>query len=149
VPPGRVVREPVSIVDIMPTVLALAGAPVPAGVEGKVLLGDGAAPSGHRGPVVAELYRDTSLNLQLAVREGQHKLVQSLKVPRVELYDLDRDPGETAPAGLGPDRLAALRGEMAGWLGAAWPTYVRHGAPAQLALDAEQVKALRALGYLE
>jgi arylsulfatase A-like enzyme len=146
--PGQVVREPVSIMDVTPTLLGVAGLPVPRGIEGERLLSDGLRGVGRRAPLVAELYR-SFLTLQLAVRDGPDKFIQSLKFPRVEFYDLAADPGERAPRGLPTDRRRALRAEMARWLAGAWPAYARRGAPSRVTLDAGQVEALRALGYLE
>jgi arylsulfatase A-like enzyme len=147
--PGQVATEPVSLVDVTPTILDLLRAPAPAGIEGRPLVSDEGQPVPARRLLVAELYRQSMLNFQIAVREGSQKFMQSLKSPRVEFYDLERDPGETKRAGLDPARRDRLRAETAGWVAANWPRAagLRDGAP--VVLDAEKLKALRALGYVE
>jgi arylsulfatase A-like enzyme len=82
----------VSLVEVMPTVLELVGAPIPA-IDGTSLLPvlrggraiDRAAYSESMYPV-----RFGASPLR-AVRDGRFKLIEA---PRPELYDLDRDPRE-------------------------------------------------------
>lgn len=45
-PPGSEVRDPVSLIDLPPTILALAGAPRPAQMQGRALFGAGPAKAG-------------------------------------------------------------------------------------------------------
>jgi choline-sulfatase len=95
--PRRAIPEQVRIVDVMPTVLDLLGAPVPASVQGKSLL---PLARGERLELVAlcESWRPRlryGWSALLAVRDGRHKLVQA---PRPELYDLRADPAESRNA---------------------------------------------------
>jgi hypothetical protein len=123
--------------------------PAPDGIEGRPLVGENGQALPGRGLVVAELYRRSMLNFQIAVRDGEDKFIQALKSPRVEFYDLARDPGEARPTGLDADRRDRLRTETAGWVAASWSrtSGLQEGGP--VVLDAERVRALRALGYLE
>jgi arylsulfatase A-like enzyme len=147
VPSGRVVTEPVSIMDVAPTVLWAAGLPPPPGMEGQALLPE-ISPDTRRPTLTAELYRRSKLNLQVAVRQGRRKLIQSLNVPRVEFYDLEADPKETVSALTEEERLT-LRQGLAGWMSAQWLAQSDRAAPARVALEQGQVEALRALGYVE
>lgn len=90
----RVVTEPVHMVDVMPTLLALAGASADAGhpLDGKDLwptLADG-KPSPHE---------DILINVEAvrgAIRKGNWKLVMWATLPgKIELFDLATDPSES------------------------------------------------------
>ena len=96
--PGRlapaVVNEPLHHVDIMPTLLALAGG---SGSPDKPFDGKNALAtleSGQPSP-----HEDILINVELfrgAIRKGKWKLIQVALLPeRIELYDVVNDPGET------------------------------------------------------
>ncbi|MBM4391543.1 MAG: sulfatase-like hydrolase/transferase, partial [Deltaproteobacteria bacterium] len=133
----RVVKEPVSSVDFSPTILTLAGLPVPTGLDGH------AQPGGTTVPY-AETY-------QLVDRFGiaPHRVLVEgnllyLGTPRPELYDYVADPGTaTDLAASRPDDLARL-GKQLEALGASPPG---QGAAAAEA-DADTLAALAALGYV-
>jgi arylsulfatase A-like enzyme len=86
----------------------------------------------------------------MALRRGREKLVIAERDAPGELYDLEADPGETRDlAPLRPERTAALREELLGWV-----ARMRREAEARgtLAVPSEAphpVDALRALGYVE
>jgi arylsulfatase A-like enzyme/uncharacterized protein HemY len=92
---GVTSAETVGLIDVMPTVLEMAGIPVPAEVQGKSLV-----PSFFRPGAAADrlAYSETFYpryhygwsDLQ-SVQDGRFKLILA---PVPELYDLDRDPGE-------------------------------------------------------
>ena len=88
-----VVKEPLHHVDLMPTLLAVAGAKGSAdhpfdGKDASATLADG-APSPHEDLLInAELFRG-------AIRKGNWKLVKLATLPgKTELFDLSKDPGE-------------------------------------------------------
>jgi arylsulfatase A-like enzyme len=112
--------SPVSLVDLAPTLLELAGAPIPPGFGGRSLVPAlrGAAPS--PAPVFAETSSRFltpgerhagafagSLRL-IAVRDGSGALVSE------KLFDLREDPNEQAPLGDHPE-LAELRRALAAY----------------------------------
>ena len=89
----RIVDEPLAMVDVMPTVLALAGAEGGPDhpFDGKDIwpvLADG-APSPHEDVLInVEAFRG-------AIRKGNWKLVKIALLPgKTELFDLSKDPGE-------------------------------------------------------
>jgi choline-sulfatase len=95
---GRDVTVPVSLVDLMPTVLAAAGADAPPQIDGRSLA---AALSGGAPDVDAErpLLASTSMPRDLfgwqplaSARSGRWKYVAA---PAPRLFDLEQDPGET------------------------------------------------------
>ena len=106
---------PVSGIDLLPTLAAIAAAPVPAGVEGRSLLPlmraaapqlMGSSPPPDAGaitpevgkvptdvrPVISETVRLNAY--RRAVRVGDLKLIHAMDENRSELYDLEADPGE-------------------------------------------------------
>lgn len=92
----REVADPVRSVDIMPTALDLLGVEVPRGISGVSLapLMAGATPE-----LGLDAYSEAMYPLHhygwsdlRALRSGRYKVIDA---PRPELYDIDRDPGES------------------------------------------------------
>ena len=135
---GEVVSEPVSLIDVFPTVAALLPAQPSAEVMG-VDLGSGSL--SQRPGVVAELF-----GRHEALRGRRWKLIVDNESEEVELYSLEQDPGEdTEMSGAAPDQYRRL----AEILEAA--DHGRH-APSlvtEAELDTATVEALRALGYTD
>ena len=95
VPAGTVVRRQATHLDLMPTLLAVAGLPIPAQCQGRDLRPwwvAGAAPAGPEAPAFQEL--DLSSGLWLAVREGRRKAIVGKEPDKPQYYALDEDPGE-------------------------------------------------------
>jgi arylsulfatase A-like enzyme/Flp pilus assembly protein TadD len=140
---GRTVEEPVSLADVAPTILALAGAPPLAGASGRDL-GPELRGSARRAEGVYLETLATQLDFGwsplLALRTDRWKLVRA---PRPELYDVAQDPGETRD-------LAAARPELVRELDAQLERRVAAGAvdPVAVVLDAATRDELQALGYV-
>ncbi len=109
--PG-IVNEPMGMVDVMPTVLALAGATGSPDhpFDGKNIW-----------PVLAENrpspHEDILINVEAfrgAIRKGNWKLVKIALLPgKTELFDLSKDPGEKANvAGQFPEIVADLEARL-------------------------------------
>lgn len=128
VPAGSTFEHPVIALDVLPTALAAAGAPVPAGLDGISLLPQLTAGS-TAVPHEALFWR---LGLQRAVRRGPWKLVDWRDIAAGEqsgwqLYNLSVDPGEQHD--LAADRPELVRELDVAWerwndanIDAAWPT---------------------------
>jgi arylsulfatase A-like enzyme len=164
--PGRIaagleIEDPVSALDILPTLLALldlapppdtafvgvdlsprlraagGGAPAP----GRVLFGESGVAF-----LVGNPMREKGAERWSMVRKGRWKLI---RIPdasgvRWELYDLEADPGESVDlAASEAERVDALRGLLEAWLRASGTA----GAPAEISPELEA--QLRELGYVE
>lgn len=99
--PPQLVREPVSTMDVAPTLLELCGArslgAELAGVSLREALGSGRAPA-ERLFSYSSRYKDDERQLHFAVRRGALKLVWRGDTGESELYDLASDPGERVDA---------------------------------------------------
>jgi choline-sulfatase len=154
---GRVIRTPVSLVDVAPTLAGLLGErfpePAPRHLDGRDLSAALRSHDETAEPAPGEVYAETQYPATFgwsplaALRRRDLKYISS---PRPELYDLARDPGEARDLAVHPEnrpetvastlkgfaaRLAALETE-------AVPT--PRGAPA----DAETRARLASLGYV-
>jgi arylsulfatase A-like enzyme/Tfp pilus assembly protein PilF len=144
VPAGRVVTEPVSGIDIAPTIVALTSAPALPASHARSLLPllDGKPDEAPRA-----LYTETlcpQLDMGWAplrgVRDDRYKLIDA---PRPELFDLARDPGESTNLyDRQPGVVAALRGQLGTLAGSGW------GAMGVMAMSREVQEKLAALGYV-
>jgi hypothetical protein len=119
----RVVNEPVSLIDLAPTLLELFGQPTPAGFVGESLVGKfrGEGPRLTR-PIFAEG------RLRRAVVDGDLKVIVDLRRKTVEAYDLARDPAELDNLyDREPQRFAAALGKLTSFYAAntapGGPTY--------------------------
>jgi arylsulfatase A-like enzyme len=141
---GLQVATPVSLVDLLPTLLEALRIEVPVQSQG-VALALNSVPA-RPAPVYAALMRSKQVT---AVIDGDWKLIQQHE-PEVatELFRLDQDPREQGEVSSGHrQRIEALlrshQEHRKGSVGARTSPIQRHS------LDAEHLEALRALGYLD
>jgi arylsulfatase A-like enzyme/Tfp pilus assembly protein PilF len=141
--PGTVVREPVRLTDVAPTILELVGEKPLVTRSGRSLV-----PALEGRPLPAEpLYAETltpqlTMNWAMlrSIRDDRWKFVDA---PRREMYDLRRDPGERANlAADQPQKAGALAALLARVAGSG------QGALSRAAVDQETKSRLAALGYI-
>lgn len=149
-PGGRLARrvsENVETVDLMPTLLDLAGAPTPAGVQGSSLVPMllGTAPDN---PYTA--YSESPFfGHRRAVVLGHHHLLMTKKTGAVELYDLRADPLEQNDlAESAPDTAGVMTGFVRSWEERVAASTIEHSGSSE-PLDAETLDQLRELGYVQ
>lgn len=118
IPEGRVIDEPVNNIDWIPTLLELAGAPAPTGLDGvsfaEGLTGGTVKPR----PLFWHFphYTNQGGRPGGAMRAGDWMLIEHYDQDRVELYNLADDIGEGVDlAERYPDRVATMRTALDTW----------------------------------
>jgi arylsulfatase A-like enzyme len=170
VPAGRVVDDLVQSIDIVPTVLDLAGLPHPDGVQGQSLWpfldtavqapAAGASwPGWTPRPVISErvpttpVVREEQKRQSVSIIDGNWKLihnsVQSPGLPEFELFDYYKDPlNQNNVAADHPDVVARLSKAIAGWRQMAVAAKIKPDTEMTKTLSAEELQRLRSLGYV-
>src|SRR6266404_3275004 len=142
----QTVSDPVSLVDLMPTVLAATGLDIPSQVQGRSLV---PALRGEKIDQDRTLYGETFLpRLHFnwsELRGAENAKYHFIDAPRPELYDLAKDPGELR--NLFPEKKAVaeeMRAKLAGLIR-------EYSAGKELAektgLDPALMERLKSLGY--
>jgi arylsulfatase A-like enzyme len=93
--PARAVGTPVACLDILPTLLDLAGQPVPEALPGISLVPFATDTPPEHGPVFAEMLADSSHSDRRVIIDWPWKLQWGITFGEHTLYDLSVDPGET------------------------------------------------------
>jgi arylsulfatase A-like enzyme/predicted Zn-dependent protease len=142
---GRVVSSRVRLTDIVPTVLDMAGLPVPAGVEGQSLIPLANGKKGRDRETYIETFyprENYGWSELVGLVSGDWKYIRA---PKPELYNLRTDPAETRNE-------AGSAGETGAGLARKLEDLVLKsaGLPAgtNRTLTAEEQERLRSLGYV-
>jgi arylsulfatase A-like enzyme len=156
-PAGRVIEGAVSLIDLAPTLLELAGVPVEArdALQGRSLVPviEGREPVDPSQPIF--LFRqhyergfDSGVPVageQYAVRLGDWKLILGPEEGTRQLFDVARDPRERRNlAAEQPERAAELERRIA-----EWRAQHARAETAPEAISPEDLERLRALGYVQ
>ena len=165
-PGGSVVDTTVQTLDMMPTVLELAGLPIPETVQGTSLapLWSDDAPTTRRPPAIAERKLMTSARAMgageaflgsdsLALVEKEWKLIWNVRQapgkPEYELYHRPSDPFDQKNVHAdNPDVAERLAAQLRSWLEAAVAARLPSDAETAESLSAEDLERLQSLGYL-
>ena len=146
-PAGTVIRTPVALVDLAPTLAGLLGRNLPA-PAGRALDGRDLSAALRKGsePAPADLYAETRYPASFGwspLASLRRRDLKYIAAPRPELYDLARDPGETRDLADPSDRSDQLSGF------AARLAEIEAGAveAPRSAPDAETRARLASLGY--
>jgi arylsulfatase A-like enzyme/Flp pilus assembly protein TadD len=134
---GETIEAPAQLADLLPTVTRLLGLAAPADVAGESLLDAGA---GERRIYSETLYPRLALGWSelRSLVDGRWHFIRGV---RDELYDLERDPGETRD-------VAATETAVAARLGAEMERAHALVIPAPEAVPREVAERLAALGYV-
>lgn len=140
---GRRVNDPVQQIDLLPTILDLAGLEAPDGLRGRslraVLEDTGTLPeAGMYAETLSPRYHFGWSELY-ALGDSRYRLIRA---PRDELFDIVQDPGETTSiAGERPQVRDAMRRALDSMIAGA-------GVDAPAAVPDEDRQKLAALGYV-
>ena len=166
VPPGVVVEETVQTIDVMPTLLDLAGLPAPEGLQGGSLRpllahgGDAAAAGWSARPAFAEKAAVTGRATpngeweSYAIISGPWKLIHNVQrregMPEFELFDHRRDPlNRDDLAEQKPEVVQELAEALRRWRETVLAERLPSDAEATAGASAEELARLRSLGYLQ
>ncbi len=149
VPKGQRIQERVSLVDVTPTILALAGAAVPAGMDGIDLS------QIWRGDVDTSVFDNRAIfseasgvragkNLRRSIRNGNYKLHYEVVDRTHQLFDLAVDPTEKINIADDHPEIAA---DLIDQLTARYQS-PRELETSEIEVDKESREMLKALGYL-
>jgi len=164
-PAARRVAEPVQLLDLMPTVLELAGIPAEGLVQGQSVLPPARGlPFQRRGAIMACRFPHPSARPGGFVPEyrtgafaridSHWKLIyrdqaEKAGMKRIELYDRRTDRREAQDvAARHPDVVARLMADLSQWIEAQKQVRKLLGPGGKATLDAQTLERLRSLGYL-
>ena len=160
---GRVVDEPVQLVDVMPTLLDLSGLEHPAGMQGQSLVPLLRPAAGGRAwtrrPVILEKQpmgeaEHPEASELYGIIDGSWKLVHNKVAPNdrpeFELYDAAKDRLDSNNvAAAHPDVVQRLAKVLNGWHTMAAAARLKPDTETTKALSAEELQRLRSLGYVK
>ncbi len=157
---GRRIDEPVSTVDLLPTLLGILKISPPPGIDGAVIPLEADRGALRQRALFGQATRPRKrhetdprwMNMLKAryIRSGRHKLIQTPYRGTEELYDLESDPSEQNdllenPSPESLEIAARLRAELTAWAESANPLPTRFE-PSQ---RDETRERLRSLGYID
>ncbi len=170
VPPGAVIGETVESIDVMPTLLELAGLAPPPGIQGRSLVPLLAAPHGDAStqrpawtprPAISEKRPESDPNsptradrVSTALVLDGWKLIHNSErsdgIPEYELYDVRADPLDQKDlAAQEPGRVERLRAELEAWRAKVAEIRLEPEAAGPQSLSAEELERLKSLGYVQ
>jgi arylsulfatase A-like enzyme len=148
-PEGLRIREPVSLVDVAPTIASLLGVAFPRNIDGVDLSGlwkgdvDNAAPRTIFADADLWAHNPEGSHRRL-LRQGNYTLHWDSSTDHYSLFDLNADPGETKNiAESKPEVFLDLRAKLA-----QYAESIRQADPLP-PLSPEEIKRLKQLGYID
>ncbi len=151
VPQGRTSSCLTATADVAPTLLALAGVPLPGGLDGRALVAGGLPAEGGEDcdrVAYSESFLPFYAYKWYPLRTLSDGRALFLQAPRPGLFRLDSDPDEARDLALAEPALARLWGSRLERLLAAAGEKLEEAKSPQATLDEEQRRQLASLGYL-
>jgi arylsulfatase A-like enzyme len=161
---GRVIEEPVQLVDVLPTLFDLSGLKHPEGIQGQSLVPllrpptNGAPGGWKRRPIILEKQamggdEHPEATESYAIIDGNWKLIHN-KVrpadrPEYELFEFPKDRfDQQNVAAEHPDVVQRMAKALNGWHSMATAARLKPDAETTKTLSAEELQRLRSLGYV-
>jgi arylsulfatase A-like enzyme len=162
---GRVIDEPVELIDVAPTLLDFSALAHPHAMQGQSLLpllrpsAGGTSTSWKRRPVIMEKQpmgggnEHPEVSQAFAIIDGNWKLIHNTvrdrDRPEYELFDVAKDPLDARNiAADHPDIVQRLSKALDGWQTMATAARLKPDTETTKALSAEELQRLRSLGYV-
>ncbi len=147
--PAEMRGVPARLIDVAPTLLARAGARVPAEMQGLDLAGDLARRNERDRMVFSE--EDHEGNVIRSIRTARWKWIEAEAgnprgLPEEELFDVSADPGEISNLA---EREPGTAGELARHADAMALSATKVGIAAEAEISCDEYAGLVALGYVE
>lgn len=134
---ARRVDDVVELIDLAPTILELAGVPVPGSVQGRSLF--------DARPDRVAFGRTVWKRARYSARSDRYKLIWDSRTGKTELYDLEKDPSEMNDIHTESSVVAGyLEQRVMSWLR---EQEILRGETGSAVIDSEECERLRALGY--
>jgi arylsulfatase A-like enzyme len=165
IPTPRRVAEPVQLIDVMPTILDLAGAPAPSTMQGQSLVpllrGEPfvrkqpiyssklALPRAKPGTPVKENLTDTFARIDAGWKVIYRQKFERAGLREIEMYRRKTDPGDQQDVASAESQTAAARkAEILAWIQQQQQIRQQLGPGGQSKIDRQNLERLRSLGYL-
>jgi choline-sulfatase len=110
-------QTPVSLVQVLPTLLDLCGVPIPAGLDGESFVQDLRQPARTRDTTVYSEYNLGNARAKYMIRRGDFKY-NFYKSDTPELYNLKQDPKEMQNLATNPEhkpKLEEMKAQLEAW----------------------------------
>jgi len=155
------ISQPVSLVDIVPTIMDYMGSDADPNTRGRSLLPLIEQGSGDEAELrVTSMrvnlkkfyrpYKEQRGDLNVVVRQGAWKGIWNAEPATLELYDLREDPAEQRDVSADHQELAtSMKDHAVAWLDEGRARAADVVVPPQEALTEEQIERLRSLGYVK
>ena len=146
------ISTPVENIDILPTVASFLGIPPPDGCQGTSLVSlfskETKSPSKAIYTSASGMQPWDKIKWQSVYADG-YRLVKNLSKNTIELFDIENDPREqNSLTKTKPDKINALENALETRLAANADHPMRQKTVVKVQLDAEDLEALRSLGYI-
>jgi len=150
IPQSKIIKDPISLADVLPALLDMLNIPIEQNVWGKSFL---PRMEGHTGqPRICFSQRGGLATQQWSVLVGHHKLMMSMDSSPVRLFDLRNDPGEyynrAGKGSIEEERLKKKLRQTLDWIHKHQLPPRKGDVKKRHKIEEERRRRLKALGYI-